>query len=166
MPLTDYLRAPEPELVIQVMQQDQPLLETDGGLFDGLSAKGIDSAVALGKLVALIRDVPWAVRIVGSMVLWPPPEARPATKAEWAELPEDSPWSTGPWLEELSDEVRDDLAGLPDDRFGVLAERWAGIEEFHGAVSPEAAGQLIAAFTGLAQRAAAAGDHLYCWTCL
>jgi hypothetical protein len=66
----------------------------------------------------------------------------------------------------LSDDVRDDLAGVPDDRIGALAERWAGIEEFHRRVSPELAGQLIAAFAGLARRAAATGDHLYCWMCL
>src|SRR5690348_13545524 len=98
MPLTDYFRAGDPDRVIQAMREDGPLLTADGGPFDGVSAKGIDSSVALGHLVAFVRHVPWSTAVVRSEILWPTPDTRPAS---WDDLPEDSPWATGPWLERL-----------------------------------------------------------------
>jgi hypothetical protein len=167
MPLTDYFRAADPDLVVAAMRQDRPLIEVEGGPFDGLSAKGVDSSVVLGQLIGFVRDVPWSTGLVGSIVRWPPPETRPRTKEEWGAIAEDSPWATGPWLEELADDVRDTLAGVAGERLPELADRWAGIEEFRD-FGPSAEDLLafLDQFVALARRAVAAGDHLYCWMSL
>ena len=162
MPLSDYFRAADPERVIQAMRQDVALLAADGGPFDGLSAKGIDPPVALGKLVAFARDIAFGTDTVRSEVLWPPPETEPES---WDDLPDDSPWATGPWLERLATDVRDTLAGIDDARVPELGGRWAGIEELWS-VTPEGMADLLTEFVSLARRAVAEGDELYCWTCL
>src|SRR5205814_9032069 len=98
--------------------------------------------VALRKLVAFARDIAFGTDTVRSEMLWPPPETEPES---WDDLPDDSPWATGPWLERLATDVRDTLAGIDDARVPQLAERGAGIEElpFH---SPEDMRELLAGF--------------------
>jgi hypothetical protein len=134
--------------------------------FDGVEAKRIDPCVVLGQLVAFIRGVPWHVNLVRTVLVWPPPETKPATEEQYNALPEDSPWKEGPWLQELQREVRDTLATVDDARLPGLATQWARIEEFHHTMSTDDALSLIKDLVGLAGRARAAGDRLYCWTSL
>jgi hypothetical protein len=168
--LYDYFRAPGPAAVLRAMDRAGGPLTGDAAgesAFDGLDAKGIDPKVVLGQLVAFIRDVPWSVDVVATDTLWPPPETRPASREAWGELPEDSPWMTGPWLERLGADACDALAGVGDDRLPALAGPWAGIEEF-GSIGPEPEVllELLGQLVDLARRARASGDQLYCWMCL
>jgi hypothetical protein len=163
--LTDYFRAPDAKSAARAMELPAgPLLPEPA--FDGVEAKRIDPCVVLGQLVALIRGVPWDVHLVRTVMVWPLPETKPATKEAYNALPEASPWKQGPWLEELEREVRDALATVDDARLPALADQWARIEEFHRTMSAEVALSLINDLVGLARRARDAGDRLYCWISL
>jgi hypothetical protein len=134
--------------------------------FDCVETKSIDPAVALGKLVAFIRKVPWEVGIVPTTMVSPPAETAPKTEAAYNKLPEDSQWKTGPWLEELGLNVRDTLASVDDKQFPALAAQWAKIEEFGGVFDVEGLRRLIRDLAGLARRARDHDERLYCWMCL
>ncbi|MFF4194114.1 hypothetical protein [Nonomuraea sp. NPDC001831] len=135
--------------------------------FDAVEAKWIDPYVILGQLIALARDVPYSLDLVRPVTVYPPPEGAPATMEEWEALPDDSPYKEGPGIEELSADVRDTLAGIPDSRLDELVERWEQIEEF--AYVPPGAGYLLEILTGLrglAQRAQEEEQMIYCWICI
>ncbi|MFI9594548.1 hypothetical protein [Nonomuraea sp. NPDC052265] len=132
--------------------------------FDAVDAKWIDPDVILGRLIALVREIPFNLDLVQTISVYPPPEGSPATIEEWEALPDDSPYKEGPGIEELPADVRDTLADIPDDRLGEFAEQWEQIEEF--ADIPPATGYLLELVTelrGLAQRAQKEGQMIYCW---
>jgi hypothetical protein len=165
--LNDYFRAPDDGTAAAVGDRIGGPLVEDGPsapALDGVDAKGIDSTVILGKLIAAIRGTAWEVHIVGSTRVFP---AGPApTRETMASFPPDSPWFSGPWIERLSDAVRDDLAAVQPGQIDALAATWSAIEEFGGHWDPVLVGHLIAELSALSRRAQAAGDHLYCWTSL
>jgi hypothetical protein len=116
---------------------------------DVVDAKGIDSAVIFGKLVALARGTEWNVKTSGTSLVWSEDEE-------------------GPWLEALADSTRDTLASIQDEQLDELAARWSQIEDFTR-FSPVSADELrpgVVNFVRLARRALDAGDHLHCWICL
>ncbi len=163
--LSDYFRARDAKSAARAMElPGGPLLPVPA--FDGVECKGIDPCVVLGQLVAFIRGVPWDAGLVRSVLVWPPPEIKPATKEQYNTLPEGSPWKEGPWLEELDREVCDTLAAVDDARLPALAAQWVRIEEFHNTKSTDFLLSLIRDLVGLARRARDAGDRLYCWTSL
>jgi hypothetical protein len=163
--LTDYFRAPDAETVLRAKDVLHGPLRSEAG-FDGVEAKAIDPGVVLGQLVAFIRRVPWESDLVPSTPVWPSPESQPTSDAQYKALPEDSPWKTGPWVEELGAPVRDTLAALDDTRVSDLAAQWARIKEFGGIAEAEDLRSLIRDLRDLAKRAREAGDQLYCWICL
>ncbi len=169
--LFDYFRASSSAVAVQAMDRlGGPLVPGGAGepAFDGVAAKGMDPAVALGQLVAFIREVPWNTSLVRSEPRWPPPETKPATMEEFESLPYDSPWASGPWLEELHSDVRDTLADVEDSQLTDLARRWAQTEEFslYDDVDPASLLPGVRGLVELARRARTAGDQLYCWSCL
>ncbi|MEV0160299.1 hypothetical protein [Nonomuraea fuscirosea] len=136
-------------------------------VFDAVETKWISPWEALAQLVALVRDVPSADDLVRTVVLYPPPEGAPQTDEEWGALPEDSPYFIGPGIEELPADVRDTLAGVPDERLVELGEWWAeGDEESMFGAEPAQLAELIGELRGLARRARDEGQLLYCWSCL
>lgn len=169
--LFDYFRASDPVAAASVMELPAgPLVPGDEGQppFDGVDAKGIDPAVVLGQLVAIARGVPWSTETVTSRSVRPPPDTAPVSVEQAAELSEDSPWFTGPWVEELDDLTRDTLADISDSRYGEIAARWAQIEGFahYSDIIEDSLSPLVADLSGLARRARDAGHRLYCWSCL
>ncbi|ARF81577.1 hypothetical protein HS99_0004885 [Kitasatospora aureofaciens] len=161
--MTDYFRAADAAVVRRVLEAadgGSPLLGPQRAL-DGVEAKGLDPTVVLGQLVAAVRQVPWAVDLVGDTPVWPatPPPGRDGPEDE------DDPWLTGPWVFELDAGTRDTLAAIPDEDIPAVAARWARAEELHGA-SAESLCPVVGDLAGLARRARVAGDLLYCWTCL
>ncbi|SEG76583.1 hypothetical protein SAMN05444920_104397 [Nonomuraea solani] len=126
--------------------------------FDAVDAKGIDPDVTLGQLIALVRGIPYSPDLVRTVTVHPPPE-------EWEALPDDSLYEKeGAVIEELPADVRDTLAGIPDDRRGEFAELWAQIDDDPDI--PSAAGRLLEVVTelrGLAQRAQREDQLIYCW---
>jgi hypothetical protein len=165
--LSDYFRAADAASVVKAMQRNPsgPLigLEDTGvsGPFDGVEATGVEPYVALGRLIAAIRQVPWDVGIVGDRSVWP---TTPAPAFE--EQPdEDDPWATGPWVSELDNTTRDTLADVADADFPKLVAEWAQAEELHHQ-SPEYLRSTAEELVQLARRARDADEQLYCWTCL
>lgn len=160
---TDYFRAADAAAVRRVLAAldgGSPLMGPQAA-FDGVEAKGLDPVVVLGQLIAAARQVPWSVDLVGETPVWPTtPRPGPDGPDD-----EDDPWLTGPWVDELDAATRDALAAIPDADVPAVAARWARAEELHGACA-ESLAPVVADFVGLARRARAAGDLLYCWTCL
>jgi hypothetical protein len=145
----DYYRAADRESAVVKPDSPRAVEKPRPGepFFDAVDAKWIDPAVILGRLIALVRSVPFDLDIVRTVDVYPPPEGAPTTDEEWDALPEDSPYFEGPGIEELPVEVRDTLAAIPDVELNDLAERWKQIEEF--ADFPPAEGYLLEVITGL-----------------
>jgi hypothetical protein len=151
----DYFRAADATAALQAMDRPGgPLFPQPS--FDGVPAKRIDPWVVLGMLLAFVRGETWRVDTVE---IWPLAETEPATRTDWDNLPDDRPW-----LLEFGAQVRDDLASVDDARLPDLAARWAKIKEFDGRMPVEDALSLIRDLAGLARRARACGDQLYCFT--
>ena len=119
-----------------------------------------------GTAGGFIRGVPWDVGLVRSVLVWPPPETKPATKEQYNTLPEGSPWKEGPWLQELDCEVRDTLATVDDARLPASPPSGPGSRNSINTMTTEVALSLIRDLVGLARRARDAGDRLYCWLSL
>ncbi|GAA4567931.1 hypothetical protein [Planotetraspora kaengkrachanensis] len=133
--------------------------------FDAVDAGKIDPENEFCRLVAMILDVPYSLDLVGLTYLYPPPEGAPRSPEEADALPEGSPYLEGPGIAEFAVRVRDALAEVEDDRLPVLAARWSGIEEFrrYSGTTPDELLSLIEDFVGLARRAKAHDQMLYCW---
>lgn len=161
--LTDYFRAADTALVVQALERTDggPLVGGVDPAFDGVDAKGVDSAVVLGQLIAAIRQVPWGVDLVKETVVWP---ITPAPGPQGPE-DEDDPWATGPWVTALDNTVRDALAGTDDQDVVRVVAEWARAEELAGA-SVEDLRPLAEELIRLARRAHDHGEQLYCWVCL
>jgi hypothetical protein len=145
VPQNLYFRAPSVETVQQELT-DSEYAQPGPSAADGIELNGIDYAVDLAKLVALATGRPYDGSEIGSRLIWP-----------------DDPNSPdGPWVVVLDDQGRDALAGIPSDRLPELAERWAGIEEFHGLVKPADLEEIAGGLIALAGRARSAGEHLFC----
>jgi hypothetical protein len=130
-------------------------------VFDGLDAKGVDPRVVLGRLIAAIDQVPWAVDLVGETVVWPTsPAPGPGGPDDL-----DDPWVMGPWVTELDPGVRDALAGLDDAEVPPVAARWVQAEELRGARAEDMR-PMVEELVGLARRAREADEQLYCWICV
>lgn len=155
--LYDYFRAADNEAVDKLMEitGGGSLLSCHDGQepVDGVETKSIDPVVVLGKLVAFARDVPWTADLVTARSVWP------------AGAPYDH---EGPWVEQLDDGTRDALADIPDGQLPSLAAEWGQIEElsYGDDLPPDAMLPLLTDLVAFARRAQAAGDHVYCWSCL
>ncbi|MGI5169832.1 hypothetical protein ACQEU3_36315 [Spirillospora sp. CA-253888] len=161
--LFEYFRAPDPAEALRLLgisEAGAPEAPSLCGA-DAMEAKGLDSTVTVGQLLAFILEVPWDVDLVQGELVWP--QSPPASEREAEELPDDSPWNTGVTVEVLGDAVRDGLAGADDARFPELAERWAGIEEFGDDTDPGPLEEVIAELVALARRAGQSGERLFTW---
>ncbi|PZW01655.1 hypothetical protein SAMN05443287_10321 [Micromonospora phaseoli] len=156
--LYDYFRTGDEEAVAKLMAATDggPVVREGGSpLVDALDAKGIDPSVVLGKVVSFALDVPWTAGLVGERLVWP-------------DGPGPDPEYEGPWVAALSDRARDALAGVTDDQLPGLADRWSRIEELshYSDMQPGAMLSVLHEFVGLARRARANAESLYCWICL
>ncbi|WP_405096594.1 hypothetical protein [Micromonospora sp. NBC_01412] len=153
--LYDYFRAADDEAVAALMAA------TNGGPLVGpaappgvdvVEAKGVDPSVVLGQAVSLALGVAWDADLVDDRLIWPDAGAAGAEH-------------DGPWVVRLGDRVRDVLAAVAEDRLPALADRWSRIEELSWG---EPAGMLpvLRQLVGLARRAQAGGQRLYCWMSL
>jgi len=101
--LYDYFRAASDASAIKLMEDlgGGPVVTATGSPVDAIDLKGIEPAVTLGKLVGLVRGVPWDVNLVQSPLLWSLDEQ-------------------GPWLMSIADGARDTLASIEAERFAEL----------------------------------------------
>ncbi|GAA1641226.1 hypothetical protein ACFQY4_22045 [Catellatospora bangladeshensis] len=148
--LFDYFRAVDDATAVHLMDglEGGPIAVPDGSV-DAVDLRGIDPYVRLGQLLSLAREVEWEWDTARTGLLWP----------------EEDQDDSVPFLLSLGDGARDTLAGLTAEHMADLSAQWARIEE-PGAADGEPAGPIlpfIEEIAGLARRAQAAGDHLYCW---
>ncbi|MEU0156279.1 hypothetical protein [Micromonospora fulviviridis] len=156
--LYDYFRASDDEAVAKLMDATDggPVVREEGSpVEDAVDGKGIDPTVVLGNVVSFALDVPWDVDLIGERLVWPEGAA-------------EDPEHEGPWVVVLNERARDALAEIPDDRLPGLADRWSHTEELshYSDTQPEVMLSRLREFVGLARRARASGESIYCWICL
>jgi hypothetical protein len=163
--LFDYFRASSPDearnlaLLPGGPLGSGPRLSTGA---DGVSAKGMDPVVVMGRLLALILDVEWSTRLVRPVDVWPP-GPRPQRGDH---IPDDSPWATGPWVSDLGREFRDGFADVDDFNLPWISDKWWPIEELPGVGDAMWALNTAEEFVALARRAQDSYQSIYCWACL
>jgi hypothetical protein len=149
--LYDYFRAADTATAATAVDRPGGPLATDGSgtAFDGVAARGIDPVVSLGQLVAFVRGVSWTPELV---------EAEEIARSTVSES----------WVERLGPPVRDWLADAADDALPEIVVKWSQIEESAPAEDMDEAqlSALVTDLVGLARRARATGEQLYCWCCL
>ncbi|MFI6324443.1 hypothetical protein ACIBG8_43445 [Nonomuraea sp. NPDC050556] len=150
----DYYRAPD--------RQAATADPENSPAFDRVETKGIDPEVCLGQLIAFIEGVSDDLSPMETVTLYPPP----MTIEEWEALPDGHPHKDGPGIAELPAGARDTLADVADDRLAGLAAQWARIDEFFAPPDEGYLVELITDLRGLAQRARAEDQLIYCWICM
>jgi len=155
--INDYFHAADAEFALLAIASSPRIVG-----FDTVEAGGIDPIVVLGQLVAFIRRTQWSPDTVAMRTVWPPPKTEPTSKDAYHQLPESSPWRTGPWLHELNVETRDAFALMDDSRLPELADQWARIEEFRGSETGESLLPLLEELVELARKAQKSSEPLYC----
>jgi hypothetical protein len=136
--------------------------------FTTVESKVADPAVALGHLLALIAETAWRPGLIGATVISPSPATEPTSAEAYALLPGDSPWRTGPWLQELSVWTRDILAEVDVSRRAELAVQWGQSGEFRRIPEKEKGflAFLVLELSDLSKQARKASHRIYCWSSL
>ncbi len=145
--LFDYFRAADASTAAAVLERvGGPMGGPDAPVLDAVDGKGFEPVVMMRKLQSLLTGVPYDEL---------------ASEELLAMVGED-----GPWIVQLSEELRDALADAQLGRLPAVAEQWVRTEEFWE--QPPAAEVLpfLGEVTALARRARRAGERLYCWICL
>jgi hypothetical protein len=144
--LFDYFRAPDASTAATVLERLGGPRDPDAPLLDAVAGKGFEPEVMLRKLQSLLTGVPYE------------------------ELPEAEllamEGEDGPWIVQLSEELRDALADAQASRLPAVAERWVRTEEFWDQATTAEVLPFLGEVTALARRARQAGERLYCWICL
>jgi len=116
--------------------------------FDTFESKGLDPHVIMAKLEeALTGQDYW-------MITADPQYARMVAGRG----------DDGPWVIKVSSPLQAALALADSDKLARAAVEWSRAEELHGA-SPEDMIWMLEGLSGLARRATAKDEHLYCWVC-
>lgn len=153
--LTDYFSAPSDEAATSALDRlGGPARPTAGSSplppFDTFESKGLDPYVLMGKLEeALTGQDYWAI----------------TAAQQYGRLVAAAPGDEGPWVCEVSGSLQAALARAGSDELARAAVKWAQAEEHRG-VSPEGLTWVLEGLSGLARRAAAKDERLYCWVCL
>ena len=146
--LFDYFRAPDASTAAAVLERLGGPRDPDAALLDAVAGKGFEPAVMMRTLQSLLTGVPY--------------DELPEAEVELLVMEGED----GPWIVQLSEELRDALADAQLSRLPAVAEQWVRTEEFWE--QPPAAEVLpfLGEVTALARRARQAGERLYCWICL
>jgi hypothetical protein len=164
VPLYDYFRAADLDQALAIALAPGGPCGREGVAagVDALSLKHVDPPVVMGKLLALVRGVEWSIRLYDRVTVWPTgPKPRAAE-----DFTEDSPWVTGPWVEDLGTAFRDSIAAVDDSRLPEISGTWQSIEELEGCDASTWALEAVGDVVELARRARAANESIYCWMCL
>ncbi len=147
--LFDYFRAPDASTAAAMLERvGGPMGGPDAPVLDAVNGKGFEPAVMMRKLQSLLTGVPY--------------DELPEAEVELLAMAGED----GPWIVQLSEELRDALADAQRSRLPAVAEQWVRTEEFWE--QPPAAEVLpfLGEVAALAGRARQAGERLYCWICL
>ncbi|MFG3480305.1 hypothetical protein ACGF3K_34570 [Streptomyces sp. NPDC047980] len=148
MTLCDYFSAADDQAAVAVLQ-------SSGGPgragFDVFLLKNIDPVVAIAQLEAIMTGCSYEEA-----------SERPRS-GQLLSSPEDGP----PFVVSLSDTLFDALVTAGDDDLARFAEPWSKTDELRQIrISVESAADVLKGLVGLAQRAQASGQRLYCWWAL
>jgi hypothetical protein len=146
--LFDYFRAPDASTAAAVLERLGGPRDPEAPPLDTVAGKGFEPAVMMRKLQSLLTGVPY--------------DQLPEAEVELLAMEGED----GPWIVQLSEELRDALADAQPSRLPAVAEQWVRTEEFWE--QPPAAEVLpfLGEVTALARRARQADECLYCWICL
>ncbi|MEU6882926.1 hypothetical protein [Streptomyces sp. NPDC046712] len=148
MPLCDYFSAADDQSAVAVLQ-------TPGGPgqaeLDVVYLKNIDPVVAIAKLEAVMTGCSYE-------------EASERSRSgQLLSEPEDGP----PFVVSLTDTLIGALAAASPDELVRFAEPWSMTAELRQiGLRVEVTADVLGALAGLAQRAQACGQRLYCWWAL
>ncbi|MBV1852719.1 hypothetical protein [Catellatospora tritici] len=144
--LFDYFRAADDTAAVQLVQDlDGGPVVVPGSPADAVDLQMIDPVLILGYLVGFARGDEGTVDFA---LLWR------------------SAGDRGPSVVSLDDATRDTLAAITEDEMLALSARWGQVEELNWdePLADDEMVTTIEALSGLAQRAQAADEHLYCWS--
>jgi hypothetical protein len=130
----------------------EPALGTDPDLvvYDTLSVKGIDPVVQLGTLEELLTGRPY------DDVVDDPRSGHNLALRDGGER----------LVVTLTDPLTAALAEASDEILERVARPWSETEEFWNAADPTDLAEFLKELAGLAQRAQAGDQKLYCWVCV
>lgn len=146
--LFDYFRAADASTAVAVLERLGGPRDPAAPPLDAVAGKGFEPAVMLRKLQSLLTGVPY--------------DQLPETEVELLAMEGED----GPWIVQLSEELRDALADASASRLPAVAEQWVRTEEFWEQPSAAEVLPFLGEVTALARRARQAGERLYCWICL
>ena len=118
--------------------------------FDVLDARGIEPAVQLATLEALLRGIDYDLVA-----------ADPRQSALLSD-----PRSEDRWVVALTDTLRDALANADTEQLAEAAITWSATEEFRGHGDADLLSDFLNRFATLARTARSRGQRLYCWMSL
>ena len=144
--LFDYFRASDASTAAAVLERVGGSRDPEAPALDAVAGKGFEPEVMLRKLQSLLTRVPYEELPEAELV---------AMEGE-----------DGPWIVQLSEELRDALADAQASRLPVVVERWVRTEEFWDQATATEVLPFLDEVTALAGRARQAGERLYCWICL
>ena len=152
--LTDYFSAPSDAAAASALDRvggpGQPTAgPSPSPPFDTFQSKGLDPYVIMGKLEKALTGQDYQVITSGSRY------GRMVAKGG----------AQGPWVVKVSNQLQTALSLAGGDQLARAAAEWSLAEELAGASSEEMTG-VLKGLSGLARRATAKDEHLYCWVCL
>jgi hypothetical protein len=146
--LYDYFRAPDASTAAAVLERvGGPMGGPDAPVLDAVDGKGIDPEVMMRTLQSLLTGVPY-------------------DELPWGEMLAMSDDENGPWIMQLSEELRDALADAQASRLPAVAEQWVRTEEFWDQPTAAEVLPFLGEVTAMARGARQAGERLYCWSSL
>ncbi|MFD9357224.1 hypothetical protein [Streptomyces sp. NPDC060031] len=146
--LCDYFSAADDQAAIAVLQSPGGPGRAE---LDVVLLKNIDPVVAIAQLEAIMTGCSYEEA-----------SERPRS-GQLLSSPEDGP----PFVVCLSDTLFDTLVTATDDDLVRFAEPWSKTDELRQIrISVEVAADVLKGLVGLAQRARASGQRLYCWWAL
>lgn len=148
--LFEYFGASTDEMAVSVI--DRGPLSASVPVLDAARVSGIDPVVQMGKLESILTGTPYeevrSARRAGNVL---------AVRGDGELL-----------VVKLSCTLQAALAGLDDDHLPSVAAQWGETEEFQlgGPQAQEGLRSALGELAGLARRASAAEQQLYCWVCV
>ncbi|MEU3529919.1 hypothetical protein AB0E62_39865 [Streptomyces sp. NPDC038707] len=148
MTLCDYFSAADDQAAVAVLQSPGGPGRAE---LDAFLLKNIDPVVAIAQLEAIMTGCSYEEA-----------SERPRS-GQLLSSPEDGP----PFVVSLSDTLFDALVTATQDDLVRFAEPWSKTDELRQIrIGAEAAADVLKGLAGLAQRARASGQRLYCWWAL
>jgi hypothetical protein len=144
--LFDYFPAPDASTAAAVLERFAGPRDPDAPPMDAVVGKGFEPAVMMVRLQSLLTGTSYDELPTVELV---------AMEGE-----------DGPWIEQLSEELRDALADVQPSRLPAVAEQWVRTEEFWNQPAAAEVLPFLGEITALARRARQADERLYCWICL